>query len=85
MFRRAVPDLHAKINDLVVAGDRASVHLHFHGHFTGQFQNIKSNGQTVDFQAFDLCLVKDSQIVENGHLEGNLTLLRQLGAINPSS
>lgn len=82
-FRAAVPDLHAEIDDLVVAGDRASVHLHFHGHFTGQFQNLKGAGQTVDFQAFDLYRVKDGQIVENWHLEDNLTLLKQLGAIKP--
>ncbi|NYH22037.1 ester cyclase [Paraburkholderia bryophila] len=82
-FRAAVPDLHAEIDDLVVAGDRASVHLHFHGHFTGQFQNLKGSGQTVDFQAFDLYRVQDGRIVENWHLEDNLTLLKQLGAIKP--
>lgn len=82
-FRAAVPDLHAEIDDLVVAGDRASVHLHFYGHFTGQFQNLKGNGQTIDFQAFDLYRVKNGRIVENWHLEDNLTLLRQLGAIKP--
>jgi predicted ester cyclase len=82
-FRAAVPDLHAEIDDLVVAGDRASVHLHFHGHFTGRFQNLQGHGQTVDFQAFDLYRVKDGRIVENWHLEDNLTLLKQLGAIKP--
>ncbi|WP_454874645.1 ester cyclase [Paraburkholderia xenovorans] len=76
-------NLHAEIDDLVVAGDRASVHLHFYGHFTGQFQNLKGNGQPVDFQAFDLYRVKDGRIVENWHLEDNLTLLRQLGASKP--
>jgi predicted ester cyclase len=80
-FRAAVPDLHAEIDELVVAGDRASVHLHFYGHFTGQFQDLKGNGQIVDFQAFDLYRVKDGRIVENWHLEDNLTLLKQLGAI----
>jgi predicted ester cyclase len=82
-FRAAVPDLSAEMDDLVVAGDRASVHLHFRGHFTGQFQNIKGEGQIVDFQAFDLYRVKDGQIVENWHLEDNLTLLKQLGVIKP--
>lgn len=82
-FRAAVPDLHAEIDDLVVAGDRASVRLHFYGHFTGQFQNIKGDGQTVDFQAFDLYRVEGGRIVENWHLEDNLTLLKQLGAIKP--
>ena len=80
-FRAAVPDHSAEIDGIVVAGDHASVHLHFHGHFTGQFQNIKGNGQTVDFQAFDLYRVKDGQIVENWHLEDNLTLLEQPGVV----
>ena len=82
-FARRCPIGTRQIDDLVVAGDRASVHLHFFGHFTGQFQNLKGNGQTVDFQAFDLYRVKDGRIVENWHLEDNLTLLKQLGAIKP--
>ncbi|RFU46217.1 ester cyclase [Paraburkholderia sp. DHOC27] len=80
-FRAAVPDLTAEIDDMVVSGDRASVHLHFRGHFTGQFQNVKGAGQTVDFQAFDLYRVKNGRIVENWHLEDNLTLLKQLGVV----
>jgi predicted ester cyclase len=82
-FRTAVPDLSAEMDDVVVSGDRATVHLHFHGHFTGQFQNIKGDGQTVDFQAFDLYRVKDGRIIENWHLEDNLTLLKQLGVVKP--
>ncbi|CAH2779165.1 MAG: putative lipoprotein [uncultured Paraburkholderia sp.] len=82
-FRAAVPDLRAEIDDLVVAGDRASVHLHFRGHFTGQFESLKGEDQPVDFQAFDLYRVKEGRIVENWHLEDNLTLLRQLGAVKP--
>jgi predicted ester cyclase len=82
-FRTAVPDLSAEIDDLVVSGDRAAVHLHFRGHFTGQFQNLKGTGQTVDFQAFDLYRLEDGRIVENWHLEDNLTLLKQLGVVKP--
>jgi hypothetical protein len=44
---------------------------------------LKGNGQTVDFPAFDLYRVKDGRIAGNRHLEDNLTLLRQLGAIKP--
>jgi SnoaL-like polyketide cyclase len=35
----------------------------------------------IDFQAFDLYRVQGGKIVENRHLEDNLTLLEQLGAI----
>jgi predicted ester cyclase len=80
-FRAAVPDLTSDIDDMTVVGDRAMLHLHFKGHFTGKFKDIQGSGQSIDFQAFDLYRVKDGQIVENWHLEDNLTLLKQLGAI----
>jgi predicted ester cyclase len=80
-FRAAVPDLSADIDDMTVVGDRAMLHLRFRGHFTGKFKDIQGNGQEIDFQAFDLYRVANGQIVENWHLEDNLTLLKQLGAI----
>lgn len=83
-FRAAVPDLRAAIDDLVVSGDRAVVRLHFTGHFTGVFGQIKGGGQTVDFRAIDVYRVDDGRIAENWHLEDNLTLLRQLGVIPQS-
>ncbi|MFM0627874.1 ester cyclase [Paraburkholderia xenovorans] len=43
---------------------------------THHVQNLKGTGQTVDFQAFDLYRVKDGRIVDNWHLEDNLTLLK---------
>lgn len=82
-FRTAVPDLRAEVDDLVVAGDRVSVHLHFRGHFSGRFGEHQGRGQEVDFQAFDLYRVTKGRIAENWHLEDNLTLLQQLGLIQP--
>ncbi|GAB3252310.1 ester cyclase [Chitinimonas naiadis] len=82
-FRKAVPDLTAEVDDLVVAGDRVAVHLHFRGHFSGQFGEVQGKGQVVDFQAFDLYRIKDGQIADNWHLEDNLTLMQQLGLVQP--
>jgi len=80
-FRKAVPDLSAEVDDLVVAGDRVSVHLHFKGHFTGLFGEVQGKGQVVDFQAFDLYRIQDGRIADNWHLEDNLTLMQQLGLV----
>ncbi|GGP20693.1 ester cyclase [Silvimonas iriomotensis] len=82
-FRAAVPDLTAEMDDVVVSQDRVSVHLHFKGHFTGHFGNVQGSGQPIDFQAFDLYRVADGRIVENWHLEDNLTLLQQMGIVKP--
>ena len=80
-FRKAVPDLRAEIDDMVVAGDRVSVHLHFRGHFSGKFGAVQGKGQSIDFRAFDLYRVEAGRIAENWHLEDNLTLLQQLGVV----
>jgi predicted ester cyclase len=79
--RRAVPDMQAQIEQMVVAGDRVIVHLRFQGHFTGQFKGVQGHGQSVDFIATDIYRIKDGRIADNWHLEDNLTFLQQLGAV----
>jgi predicted ester cyclase len=80
-FRQAVPDLTCEVEQMLVVGDRVVSHLHFAGHFTGSFNGIQGKGQAIDFIATDIYRVAEGKIVENWHLEDNLTLLKQLGVI----
>lgn len=80
-FRQAVPDLTCEVEQMLVVGDRVVSHLHFAGHFTGNFNGTQGKGQAIDFIATDIYRVVDGRIVENWHLEDNLTLLKQLGAV----
>lgn len=82
-FRAAVPDLRVAIDEMIVAGDRVVVRLAMSGHFTGQFDGRPGKGEAVSFRAVDVYAVKDGRITDNWHLEDNLTLLRQLGAVAP--
>lgn len=79
--RVAVPDMRADIEQLIVSGDRAIVHLHFRGHFTGSFKGVQGKGQAVDFIATDIYRIADGRITDNWHIEDNLAFLRQLGVI----
>ena len=86
VFHAAVPDLQVAIDDMLVAGDRVTLRLHFTGHFTGVFPTpqgeVRGKGQAIDFYAFDLYQVNaQGRISDNWHLEDNLTLLRQLGVL----
>jgi predicted ester cyclase len=86
VFHAAVPDLRVAIEDMLVAGDRVSLRLHFTGRFTGVFPTpqgeLRGQGQAIDFHAFDLYQVDaQGRISDNWHLEDNLTLLRQLGVL----
>ncbi len=79
--RAAVPDMRADIEQLIVSGDRAIVHLRFQGHFTGSFKGVQGKGQAIDFIATDIYRVADGRITDNWHIEDNLAFLRQLGVI----
>jgi predicted ester cyclase len=80
-FRAAIPDLKAKIEELLVVHDRAVVRYSFTGHFTGRFKDLKGDGRQISFRAVDIYRVLDGQISDNWHLEDNLSLMEQLGAI----
>ncbi|MGK5044716.1 ester cyclase [Janthinobacterium sp. GB4P2] len=80
----AVPDLKVAIEEMLVAGNRVSLRLHFTGHFTGGLPTpqavVQGQGQAIDFHAFDWYQVKaQGRISDNWHLEDKLTLLRQPG------
>jgi predicted ester cyclase len=81
LVRAAIPDVSCEIEQMIVAGDRVVVHLHFRGHFTGHFGHIQGHGQTINFIATDIYRISDGRIAENWHIEDNLTLQRQLGLI----
>jgi predicted ester cyclase len=80
-FRVAVPDLRCEVRQMIVAGDRVVAHLRFTGHFTGAFGGKTGTGQAVDFLATDILRIADGRVVENWHLEDNLTLMQQLGLV----
>jgi predicted ester cyclase len=80
-FREAVPDLSCKLNELIVVADRLAVRLRFHGHFTGTYNGVRGDGQEVDFIAFDIQHVGMDRIIEDWHLEDNLTFLLQAGLV----
>jgi len=82
-FRAAIPDLKAKIEELLVVHDRAVVRYSFTGHFTGSFKDLKGNGRDISFRAVDIYRVQNGQITDNWHLEDNLSLMQQLGVVKP--
>lgn len=81
-FREAVPDLKMEVSEMLIVDDRVIGRLHFTGHFTGKFMGQQGDGQAVDFSAVDIYRIADGKIIENWHLEDNLTLLQQLNVVS---
>ncbi|AYF97223.1 ester cyclase [Protaetiibacter intestinalis] len=80
-FRAAVPDLTCGLEDVIIAGDKIAVRLRFRGTFSGRSGEVMGRGQAVDFTAFDIQHVGPERIIEDWHLEDNLTFLTQAGLI----
>jgi predicted ester cyclase len=84
-FRTTVPDLRVEIEEMLIVGDRVIGRLRFTGHFTGTFGSgataRQGDGRAIDFIATDIYRIANGRIAENWHLEDNLTLLQQLGAV----
>ena len=81
-FRSAVPDLHCTIEDLLVSGDKVTARLLFTGTHKGEFMGHPATGKPVKFFAIDILRIRGGKIVEDWHLEDNLTLLEQLGVVS---
>lgn len=81
LMHAAIPDLRCEIEQMIVAGDRVAVHLHFRGHFTGRFRQTQGQGQAIDFVATDIYRIANGRIADNWHIEDNLTLMQQLGLV----
>lgn len=80
-FRKAVPDLHCSLEDLLIVGDKVTARLLFTGTFKGTFKGIPGTNKPIKFFAIDILRIKDGRLVEDWHLEDNLTLLLQLNAV----
>ncbi|MFI5933840.1 ester cyclase [Actinoplanes sp. NPDC051494] len=79
-LRSAFPDLDARIEDVVVSGDRVAVRVLATGTHRGEILGIAPTGRTVAFRAFDFHQIKDDKIISTWHLEDFLGLRLQLEA-----
>jgi len=80
-FRKAVPDLTCSVEDLLIVGDKVTARLAFHGTFKGKFMGHQPTNKPVAFFAIDILHIKNGQLVEDWHLEDNLSLMKQLDAV----
>jgi len=80
-MRAAIPDLQAEARQMIVAGDRVTVHYRFHGHFSGQWAGTQGKGQDIDFIATDIYRIEGGRIADNWHIEDKLALMQQLGLV----
>ena len=78
MMKRAFPDLEARVDDVVAAGDKVAVRVSFRGTHEGQFQGIPATGRTIHYVSHEFYRVADGVIVEEWICSDTTSLFRQL-------
>ena len=82
-LRRAFPDFHLEIEDLVVSGDAAWARMTATGTHDGPFMGHPPTGRTMRISVFDIVRVVDGLMVEHWGVPDRLGVLFQLGLMPP--
>ena len=80
-FRKAFPDLHLTIDDLIAEGDKVMFRITVRGTHQGAFMGISPTGKPVTVTAIDIARFVNGKIVEHWGQMDSLGLMQQLGAI----
>jgi steroid delta-isomerase-like uncharacterized protein len=83
-FRRAVPDLHAQVHDMLVDDDKVVTRKTFHGTHTAEFMGMPATGNAISVDVIDIVRVRDGKFVEHWNVLDTLALMRQMGGVGPS-
>jgi steroid delta-isomerase-like uncharacterized protein len=78
MMKRAFPDLEARIDDVVAAGDRVAIRISFRGTHQGEFQGIPATGRTIHYVSHEFYRVADGLFAEEWICSDMASLFRQL-------
>ena len=80
-FHNAFPDTVITIEEMVAEGDKVWVCHTFRGTHKGTFRGIPPTGKQVENKGVRGYRLADGKIVEHWGLGDDLTLMRQIGAI----
>ncbi len=78
-LRRAFPDLHAVLHEVVVEGDLAVGRLTLRGTHQGDYLGVPGTGRSFAVQHVHMYRVRDGQLTEHWACRDDLGQLTQLG------
>ncbi len=83
LIRNAFPDYHEKIEELISSGDRVVARMTNSGTHKGPLPIAPATGKSFEVVDIAICRIEDGKIAEQWGLSDNLSLLLQLGLIQP--
>ena len=79
--RAGFPDIHFKIEDRLVDGNRLFVHWTAKGTHQGEYMGIPATGKPVTVAGMVMHRIDEGQIQESWDIIDNLCMLQQLGVV----
>jgi steroid delta-isomerase-like uncharacterized protein len=79
-IRKAIPDLHYTILDLLVTEEKVAARVKMTGTHTGDFFGIPASGQKIEVSQINIEKIVDGKISEHWRLTDDLSLMKQMGA-----
>ncbi|MCD6024781.1 MAG: hypothetical protein K0Q91_1697 [Fibrobacteria bacterium] len=81
LFRRAFPDLHAKLEDLLAEGDKVAGRFTVTGTHRGEFMGRAGTGNPVTYEEVVILRFENGRIVEHWAVADALALMQGIGAV----
>lgn len=81
MIRKAFPDLHVEILDLIAEGDRVASYVLMRGTNTGDYRRGGATNKRGTMRAFLLWRIADGKLAENWGMADRFQFLQQLGIV----
>jgi predicted ester cyclase len=80
-LRRAMPDLHLAIDELIAGGDKVWARMTARGTNRGSFMGFAPTGKPFTITVIDVCRFEGGRIVEHWGVPDRFALLHQLGLL----
>jgi steroid delta-isomerase-like uncharacterized protein len=85
VIKRAFPDLHAHIDDVVAAGDQVAARLTFRGTHQGEYLGIPATGRSIEYVSHEFYRIADGLVAEEWICSDTATLHGQLTPGHPQA
>lgn len=79
LIRRAFPDLHNSINNVIGEGDLVATHVTSTGTMKGELAGMPPSGKQATWDAIHIVRFRDGKLAEHWVVQDQLGMLQQLG------
>jgi steroid delta-isomerase-like uncharacterized protein len=80
-FRKAFPDLHYTIHDVIAEGDRVVQRATGHGTMKGEFQGMPASGKAATWEEIHITRFENGKAVEHWGVTDQMGMMTQLGFV----